>query len=130
MEYRDTGSVKLRLATALRKAMHNNKLIEQTNKEKGIEDVSLISSMRQLEAASGLSFTMIQTIYTAKRDPHFTSVITILEALEISFPEFAVLYNGITNTEIEETKKAIEAGKKKVARKQGVRSNRKGGASS
>lgn len=112
MEQGEKEYAKLKLATCLRKILKENRLTEADNRNKGIEDMSLVDSMRQVGAASGLSFTIIQETAAGKRDPQFTSLITLIDSLGITFGKFASIYDKITEQEVEETKKEIEARKK------------------
>jgi len=113
MEALEKEYTKLKLATCIRKILKENRLTGTQNQNKGIEDLSLVDSMRQVGAASGLSFTIIQETSAGKRDPQFTSLISLIEALGISFAKFASIYDKVTEAEIEETKKDIETKRKK-----------------
>jgi transcriptional regulator with XRE-family HTH domain len=113
MEPQEKDYTKLKLATCVRKILNENRLKDASNRNKGIEDMSLVDSMRQIEAASGLSFTIIQSTLAGKRDPQFTTLIALIEALGVSFNKFASLYDKITDTEIEAVKKDIEARSRK-----------------
>lgn len=113
MEASEKEYTKLKLATCIRKILKENKLTGTQNQNKGIEDLSLVDSMRQVGAASGLSFTIIQETSAGKRDPQFTSLISLIDALGISFTKFAGIYDKITDAEIAEAKKDIEAKMKK-----------------
>ncbi len=117
MEKKEKVYTKLKLATCFRKILKEKKVIDQNNKERGIEDITLVDTMRQLEAASGLSFTLIQTAAAGKRDPQFTSIITLIESLNMTFSEFAILYDNLTDTDIKEAKKEIEQNKKGTIKK-------------
>jgi transcriptional regulator with XRE-family HTH domain len=113
MEQSEKEYTKLKLATCIRKILKDNRLTSTQNQNKGIEDLSLVDSMRQVGASSGLSFTIIQETSAGKRDPQFTSLISLIEALGISFTKFAGIYDKITDVEIEEIKRDIEAKRKK-----------------
>ncbi len=69
--------------------------------------------MRQLEAESGLSYTIIQNVSAGKRDIRFTSLITLIENLGISFSEFAEIYDAVTEKQMSEVKEEIEKSKTK-----------------
>ncbi len=94
--------IKLRLATCLR-------LILKKNKEKSLGN----STIRQLVAESGLSYTILQNASVGKRDPSFTTLITIIKSLGLSFTEFAALYEAVTEEEIAVEVKVIEKNRKK-----------------
>lgn len=113
MELREKEQTRLKLATCIRKIIDHNKSIDESNKQNGIQDVSIVDSLRKLEAASGLSFNLIQSIAAGKRDPSFTSLITVIESLNMSFSDFVIIYEGISNEEIEALKKNLELGRKK-----------------
>ncbi len=117
MEQNEKEYIKLKLAASIRKILHQNKQTEQKNKGEGIEDVSLVDSMRQLEAASGLSFTIIQTISSGKRDPQFSTIITLAESLGMSLSGFAQVFETIKDSEIAEFRREIEAKRKAVTQK-------------
>ena len=103
--------IKFKLATCLRIILRNKKNIDLENKAKNIEDLRLVASMRQLEAESGLSYTIIQNVSVGKRDIQFTSLITLIENLGISFSEFAELYDTITEKQMTDEKAIIEKNK-------------------
>ena len=101
------------MATCLRIIIRNKKNIDLENKAKNIEDLRLVASLRQLEAESGLSYTIIQNVSVGKRDIQFTSLITLVENLGISFSEFAELYDTITEKQMTDEKAIIEKNKTK-----------------
>jgi len=112
MEKNEKDYIKFKLASWLRKILKEKKEIGINNKNKGIDDISLVETMRQLEAASGLSYTIIQSTSVGKRDIQFTTLITLLDSLKISFTEFATQYDKITDKEIKKVIEEIEASKK------------------
>src|SRR5665213_1547119 len=105
--------IKFKLATCLRIILRNKKNLDLENKAKNIEDLRLVASMRQLEAESGLSYTIIQNVSVGKRDIQFTSLITLIENLGISFSEFAGMYDTITEVQMMDEKAIIEKNKTK-----------------
>lgn len=117
MEQKEKEYIKLKLAATIRKILHQNKQTEQKNKGEGIEDVSIVDSMRQLEAASGLSFTIIQTISAGKRDPQFSTIITLAESLGITLSSFSQVFETIKDSEIADLRKEIEAKRKGITQK-------------
>ena len=127
MERKNKTYVSLRLATCLRKIISDNKAMHNRNKEKGIEDLSLIYSGRQLEAASGLSSNIIQGVMAGKRDLQFTTLLTLIESLGISLSKFATLYDKITDADIRDAIKQMEATRKSYARVQVRKKNTGGG---
>ena len=113
MQEKGKEYIKFKLATCLRIILRNKKNLDIENKAKKIEDLRLVASMRQLEAESGLSYTIIQNVSVGKRDIQFTSLITLIENLGISFSEFAELYESINDKQMMEEKVVIEKNKTK-----------------
>jgi hypothetical protein len=105
--------IKLKLASCFRKILKQKKNISRKNKLRNIQDLRLVDSLRQLEADSGLSYTLIQTAYTAKRDIQFSSLIILIESLEISFTDFAKIYDKLSDEQIEIEKMEIEKKKRR-----------------
>lgn len=116
MERKNKAHIKFKLAACIRKIISDNKAMYSRNREKGIEDLSLIDTVRQLEAASGLSYNLIQGVAAGKRDPQFTSLITLIESMGISLSKFASLYDKVTDADIQATIKQIEENRKKYTR--------------
>lgn len=116
MEIQNKTRIKFRLAACIRKIISDNKAMHNRNREKGIEDISLIDSVRQLEAASGLSYNLLQGVAAGKRDLQFTTLITLIEAMGISLGKFAALYDKITEADIQAAVKQIEETRKKYTR--------------
>ena len=111
MQEKGKEYIKLKLATCFRKILRDKKILERENKVKNIEDLRLVASMRQLEAESGLSYTIIQNVSVGKRDIQFTSLISLIENLGINFTAFAEMYDSITEDQIKEEKAIIEENK-------------------
>lgn len=105
--------IKFKLATCFRTILKNKKNRDLENKANNIEDLRLVASMRQLEAESGLSYTIIQNVSVGKRDIQFTSLISLIESLGISFSEFAQIYDAITENQMVDEKSEIEKNKTK-----------------
>jgi len=125
MEKEEKEYIKQKFATWLRNTLKDKKKIAVNNKSLGIEDMNLIDSMRQLEAASGLSYTIIQGSSTGKRDIQFTTLMILLDSLKISFREFASQYEEITDEEIQKKMREIKANKKPVVKRSKNKSAKK-----
>ena len=108
----ENENIKLRLATVFRKILNERKVISKDNETKGIEDLKHIDNMRQLESSSGSSFTIIQRTLAGKRDIQFTTLLTLIDALGITFSQFADLYDALTKDDIKKAIAEIE-GKKR-----------------
>ena len=117
MDEKGKEHIKFKLATCFRIILNKKKKLEKKNKTHRIEDLKLVSSMRQLEADSGLSYTIIQTLSVGKRDVQFTSLIILLESLEISLLDFAKIYDNITEKQMTEEREKIEKNQIRKKRK-------------
>ncbi|MDN3654055.1 hypothetical protein QWZ08_00370 [Ferruginibacter paludis] len=117
MELGNKEHTKLKLATCFRIILKQKKSIGIKNKANNIEDIRLVDSMRQLEAESGLSYTIIQNTSAGKRDIQFTTLLTMIENLGLSFTEFAKLYDKITEKQIFDEKTEIDKSKKPKTKK-------------
>lgn len=102
---------KLKLAVCFRKILKSKKDLSETNKSENIEDIHLVASMRQLEADSGISFTLIQSLCAGKRDVQFTSIVRLLKSLKTSFSEFAAIYDDIKDKDLNAVKNEINQSK-------------------
>lgn len=67
--------------------------------------------MRQLEAESGLSYTIIQGLSVGKRDVQFTTLLILIESLGLTFSEFAKQFDNITERQIKDAVVEIENNK-------------------
>lgn len=112
MEIGSKEYMKLKLAACFRMILKEKKAVVLENKAKDIEDLKLVNSMRQLEADSGLSFTIIQRTCSANRDAQFTSLIKMIEGLDLTLTDFAILYDRISQVEMLNTKAEIENDKR------------------
>lgn len=116
MDHNDKILIQLKLAAALRKILAKNKDVVADNQVKGIENVSQINSIRQLEASSRLSYTIVQGVFAAARDIQFTSLISIIEeGFGITFTEFSKIYDSISDEDLKNAKKEIANSKRKKA---------------
>lgn len=104
--------IKFKLATCFRIVLKEKKDLQIKNKASEIEDVRLVASLRKLEAESGLSYNIIQGVFSGNRDLHFTTLIFLIENLNISFSKFAELYDSISEKQISNEKKDIESNKR------------------
>lgn len=115
MDKKEKDNIKLKLAASISKILKKNKRIIEENQAKNVEDPLLVDNLRQLEALSGLSYTIIQTTSVGERDLQFSTLITLIESLKITFVEFASVYDKLTEKDLEDTKAEIDARKKKQA---------------
>lgn len=113
MEKLEKEIIKLKLGLSLQRIIANNKLKKQENKAIGKKDLKLVTSLRQLEAASGVDFPAIQKISTGKMNASSTAIVAIADGLNLTLPEFWSYYEKITDKEALEYKRSIEEAKKK-----------------
>jgi len=100
--------IKLKFAICL------NAFIER-NKELGIkanDKKSFINGLRKLEAASGVSFPIIQLASVANRDIQLTTTMRLIENLGIQSEEFFKMYDNLSEKEIRIGKERIQARKR------------------
>ena len=116
MEEKGKEHIKFKLATCFRIILKTKKNLELENRANNIENLRLVASMRQLEAESGLSYTIIQNVSVGKRDIQFTSLITLIENLGVSFSEFAEMYDAVTEKQMGIEKIEIEKNKTKKSK--------------
>jgi CHASE3 domain sensor protein len=119
MESSDKILIRLRLAASLRAILAKNKDTVANNEINGTENVSLIDSIRQLEASSRLSYTIVQGVFSAERDIQFTSLMSIIEeGFGLSLSEFSKIYDSMSDEDLKRTKKEIASSKRKKSTKQ------------
>ncbi len=112
MTTREKELIKLRLGLAVQKKIEDNKLIAEKNKEEGIENHSIVTSLRKLEYASGISYANIYLLANGVKNTSFTTLSAVLEGLDLKFDEFfANYYYKISESEVE--KKLDETAKTK-----------------
>ena len=100
MKNKDKEDIKLKLAICLNKAITSNKIIAKTNKAEGRKDPKLVTSLRQLEAASGIDFPTIQRISVGSKNASFSTIVALTEGLGLSLSEFLSCYPVITAEEL------------------------------
>ena len=81
-------------------------LEENSNKNK----VNLATSLRQLAASSGIEYAIIQKISSGKKDPQWSTIISIVDGLSLRIDDFIAFYTKITDEEVADE---IEKRKKK-----------------
>src|SRR5690242_11242352 len=96
MEYNGKLYIKFKVSACLRILIKVKKDVHKQNKDSNIEDIRLVASLRKLEAESGLSYTIIQGVFSGTRELKFSSLISILENMNVPFSKFAELYDSIT----------------------------------
>ena len=117
MEGKEKDHIKLRFGLAIKKIIDKNKAIEDKNRLSGIKDKNIINSFGRLESNSGVPKATLIGIVQGKKNAASTTIAAILEAFEMTFSEFGVIYDTITEQEIltykVELKTAKEERKKK-----------------
>lgn len=117
MEVWEKEIEKLKLAACFRRILQSKRDLSDANKSDNIEDIHLVASMRQLEADSGVSFTLIQGLFAGKRDVQFTSIIRLLDSLKTSLSDFGAIYDKLSDKDIELAKSEINKAKNKKSKK-------------
>lgn len=109
MNAKEKQLTKHRLGLCLQKILEEN-----SNQGK----VNSINSLRQLAASSGVEYSIIQKISSGKKDPQWTTVISLIDGLNLSVVEFLEYYSSITDSVILQE---VEKRKKKKINKVKVR---------
>jgi transcriptional regulator with XRE-family HTH domain len=84
------------------------------NKTKAVDNPKkdIIDSYGKLEINSGLRKATLIDFASGKSNPSGTTIAAILDALEMSLSEFGAYYDKITDKDIVEYKKEVEAARK------------------
>jgi transcriptional regulator with XRE-family HTH domain len=109
--------IKLKFGLCLKKTIDEKRTRAKENKLKGIKDHKLISSLRKLEAATGLRFATLQQITAGEVNASCTSIITIAETLGMSLSQFFSDYDNITEKEVIDYKAALKAARENRKKK-------------
>jgi transcriptional regulator with XRE-family HTH domain len=94
-----------RLGLGLLKIIEENKALPQTKNQ---QSPDAVNSLRKLAASSGVEFSIIQKISSGKRNPSFSTVINLLEGLNLTLTEFAAYYDSISDKEVNQYKQKLE----------------------
>ena len=71
MEENGKEYIKLKVASSLRIILKEKKELQNKNKADDVEDIRLVASLRKLEAESGLSYNIIQGVFSGNRESAF-----------------------------------------------------------
>ncbi|HTN45860.1 MAG TPA: hypothetical protein VL098_05885 [Flavipsychrobacter sp.] len=113
MEESKKDIIKLKFAICLTRLISQNKGLSGSK-----NDIDIVSSLRQLEAASGVSYPIIQQTSVGKRDIHLSTALRLIESLNLKASDFFKLYENLTEQDLKEGAKEIEErNKKQVKRK-------------
>ena len=104
MDAKEKTITKQKLGICIQKILEAN-----SSKLEGLS----IASLRKLAAASGVEYAIIQKISSGKKDPQWTTIVSIIEGFGLTVPEFFSYYNKVADEEIN----AQVEKKKKVKRK-------------
>lgn len=91
MDYREKILSKIKLGLALKEI-----LLENANSPSPIS----ISSLRKLAAASEIEYSIIQKVSSGKKDPQFTTLLSIADGLGISLQEILEKFDNINDSEV------------------------------
>lgn len=113
MNFKEKEIIKLKLGICLQHIISANKGKATENREAGKEDVLLVTSLRKLEAASGIDFSTIQRISVGDKNAEFSTLVALADGLNITPSELIAYYPEITSKEISELQKKKEELRKK-----------------
>ena len=92
MDAKEKLIIKHKLGLCIQKILEEN-----SSKKEG----NLIPSLRKLAASSGIEYAIIQKISSGKKDPQWTTIVSLAEGLNLSILEFFAYYYRITDEEVE-----------------------------
>ncbi|QJB29911.1 hypothetical protein HF329_00745 [Chitinophaga oryzae] len=101
--------LKNRLGLGLVRLIADHKKKAKENKEKGIEDLSLVKSLRGLESSSGISYRILQGISKGERSPEYLTLEAIADAFGIPLSTFLSYCEALSDSEVQQ---AMEKNKK------------------
>lgn len=116
--------IKLKFGLCLKRLIDENRKRAQENKLEGIKDHTLISSLRKLEAATGLRFATLQQIAAGEVNASCTSIVTIIESLGFSLSQYFSHYYRITTKEVHDYKASLGKAKEERKRKKQKKSSK------
>lgn len=114
--------LKNRLGLGLVNLIADNKKIAKENKEKGIEDLSLVKSLRGLESSSGISYRILQGISKGERSPEYLTLEAIADAFGVTLSKFLTYCESLSDDEVH---KAMEKNKKAKAKSKSLKGKKK-----
>jgi hypothetical protein len=124
MEDKEKEYIKLRFALSFKKILDENKAKRVENKKKGIKDRNLIDSYTKWETASGVPKATLLAITQGRKNAAGTTLIVLLEALEISLSDFAGYFEGLTEKEVWAYKAFLQRAKDERTKPKRVKKNR------
>lgn len=116
MDKQQAELIQLRFGLTLKLILDENKSNAIANPKKDV-----IDSYGKLELSSGLRKATLIDFASGKSNPSGTTIAAILEALEMSLSEFGSVYDKITEKDILEYKKEVEAARKERVRNSSLR---------
>jgi len=91
----------MRYAICLNRLIAENKNAGNPQKSGNRTNPARVNSLRKLEAASGISFPIIQSISKGKKNPALTTIVAIADGLGISIEDFFATYASITDADVQ-----------------------------
>ncbi len=76
------------------------------------KDSKLVTSLRKLAASSGIEYAIIQKISSGKKDPQWTTVVSLADGFGITVSELCSYYEEVSDVSIQKQIKQIK--KKKL----------------
>ncbi|NCU05124.1 MAG: hypothetical protein GXC73_14180 [Chitinophagaceae bacterium] len=103
MTVTEKNIAKLHLAICVRKLIDINK---------GLAGSPNVTSLRSLASNSGLEYSLVQKISTGKKDPQYTTLISLADGFGLTLIEFLKEVESITSDDVRQYKP--QASKKKA----------------
>ncbi len=110
METSTKRKIQLKIGITLQK-------IIQMKKASSKENHKIIKSLRNLSAASGIEYALIQKISSSSKNPALTTLVGIADAFNMKMGEFFEVFDSITEYEIEEESKKLEVQRESARKK-------------
>jgi transcriptional regulator with XRE-family HTH domain len=99
---------KLHLAICVRKLIDINK---------GLTGSSNVTSLRSLASTSGLEYSLVQKISTGKKDPQYTTLISLADGFGLTLVEFLKEVDAINEEDIKYYKPQSQKKKPRPSKK-------------
>ena len=117
MEKKEKKILHLRFGLTLITILEERKLIKTENKNTGVNDHLLISSLRKLAAASAIDFGTVQKISKGDQGLEFFTFIELIDALGLDMISFGKYFEKITDNDIKEYQQSIQRFRKENKKK-------------
>jgi hypothetical protein len=107
MEKEEINYSTYKYALVFRKLLESNKEQKKQNQKQNLKDHLLIDSYDKLSSSSRLRKSTLIDIFWARANPGGSSIDAIINGFGKSFTEFGMIYDSITEKEVNEFKSLI-----------------------